>query len=138
VKVYVASSWRNGIVGAVVSALRVDGHRVYDFRENGFRWSEIDEGWKSWSPEEYIRAMDHPLAVRGFERDMRALGECDAVVLVQPCGASAHLELGWAVDHDKRTLVLLNGQEPELMYGMVDSICPTMNDVQEVLRDAAR
>jgi hypothetical protein len=33
VRVYVASSWRNGQQPAVVAALRAAGHEVYDFRE---------------------------------------------------------------------------------------------------------
>lgn len=46
-----------------------------------------------------------------------------AMVLVLPCGRSAHLELGWAVGAGKPTCILMApNQEPELMYRMVGSI----------------
>jgi hypothetical protein len=66
-KIYVASSWRNEKQPAVVSALKAQGHAVYDFRnpkdgDNGFHWSEIDPNWKSWTPEEYRTYLDHAIA----------------------------------------------------------------------------
>lgn len=110
-KIYVASSWRNPWQIGVVRLLRGRGHDVYDFRqpapeENGFHWSEIDGGWKTWNPRTYREALKHPVAEHGFKRDMDALRSCDACVLVLPCGNSAHLELGWAVGAGKRTAVL--------------------------------
>src|SRR5688572_21392889 len=110
-RIYVASSWRNGAQPAVVDALRGDGHEVYDFRnpkpgDNGFSWREIDPDWQRWSGEAYRKALEHPVARKGFASDMRALLECDACVLVLPCGRSAHLELGHAVGAGKRSAVL--------------------------------
>lgn len=110
-RIYVASSWRNPWQPGVVALLREVGHEVYDFRqpvpgEDGFRWSEIDGGWQSWEPHVYRAALKHPVAEHGFKRDVDALRGCDACVLVLPCGASAHLELGWACGAGKRTAVL--------------------------------
>lgn len=123
-----ASSWRNAVQPGVVAALRAAGHEVYDFRNpgsglHGFSWSEIDPEWRSWSAEEYAAALEHPAAVRGFGADFAAMQWADTCVLVQPCGRSAHLELGWAVGAGKRTAILqAEGQEPELMVKMVDLI----------------
>lgn len=110
-KIYVASSWRNPWQLGVVSLLRESGHDVYDFREpeegvRGFAWTDIDAGWQTWRPDAYRRALTHPIAEEGFSRDMNALRDCDACVLVLPCGSSAHLELGWAIGAGKRTAVL--------------------------------
>lgn len=110
-RIYVASSWRNPWQPGVVRLLRLLGHEVYDFREprpgeRGFSWSEVDPGWKEWSPVAYRAALDAPLSEAGFRSDMDALKACDACVLVLPCGASAHLELGWACGAGKRTAVL--------------------------------
>ena len=137
-KIYVASSWRNDEQPAVVRTLRGQGHEVYDFRnpapgQNGFAWSEIDPNWERWSTSLYREALDHPLAVDGFMWDMRALQGCDTCLLLQPCGRSAHLELGWAVGAGKKTLVLLALGEPELMYKMVDHICLSLKEVLNVL-----
>jgi len=137
-KIYVASSWRNDRQPAVVEALRDAGHDVYDFRnpepgDNGFHWSEIDPDWQSWSPERFRDCLEHPIAQDGFAKDMTALASCEVCVLVQPCGISAHLELGWAVGAGKRTAVLLADGEPELMYRMVDQMVLSIEEAVEVL-----
>lgn len=125
--VYVASSWRNPDQPAIVDAIRATGADVYDFRNPpngaGFGWEEIHPGWRQWTAAQYVAALEHPRAIEGFASDFDAMQRADAVVLVLPCGRSAHLELGWAVGAGKRTAILLNGDhEPELMVKMVDHI----------------
>ena len=61
---------------------------------------------------------------------MDALRECQACILVLPCGRSAHLELGWAVGHGKKTYVLEPEPiEPDLMYAMCDKIFVTFDEM---------
>lgn len=110
-KIYVASSWRNPWQPGVVKILRRFGHEVYDFREptpgeRGFAWSDIDEEWQDWKPDVYRKALEHPIAEHGFGRDMTALRECDACIMVMPCGNSANLELGFACGAGKKTAAL--------------------------------
>lgn len=120
--IYVASSWRNPDQPKVVELLRLNGHEVYDFRnprpgDNGFRWSDIDPAWKSWTPETYRDALSHPIAEAGFRSDFEAMQECAACVLVLPCGRSAHAEAGWFAGAGRPVHVLMYGEnEPELMY----------------------
>jgi hypothetical protein len=130
-RIYVASSWRNLYQPGVVNRLRALGHEVYDFRApyghpKGFSWSEIDPEWKTWDAVKYRQALSHPRAEEGFQNDMQALRHCDVCVLVQPCGTSAHLELGWAVGAGKRTCVYFPDvpmeREAELMVKMCDVI----------------
>ncbi len=138
-KIYVATSWRNEQQPAVVQVLRAAGHEVYDFRNprpgaKGFGWSQIDPAWQSWSAAAFRDALEHPVAAAGFAIDMHALETCDACVLVLPCGRSAHLELGQAAGAGKKTIVLLaDGCEPELMYGMCHRLCLTLEEVVEAL-----
>ena len=131
-KVYVASSWRNDRQPAVVKALKVvEKHDVYDFRHpsNGpFKWSDIDPDWENWTAAEFRNLLNHPITDMGFHQDFKALQECDACVLVMPCGRSAHLELGWAVGASKRTAILLADGEPELMYRMVDKLLLSVSE----------
>lgn len=137
-KIYVASSWRNIMQPGIVSALRSMGHEVYDFKnpredDDGLHWSEIDGGWQEWDNERYIEALNHPIAEAGFKSDFDAMQWADTFVLVQPCGRSAHLELGWAVGAGKATVMLLGEQvEPELMAKMVDHICPSLGAMLEL------
>ena len=120
-KIYVASSWRNLHQPLVVQALRELGHDVYDFRRppggSAFSWKEVDGGWQGWTTEQYREALRHPIARAGFASDMKALRECDACVLVMPCGRSANWELGFAMGEGKPGFVVqLEPAEPELMY----------------------
>ncbi|AEK07523.1 hypothetical protein SEND513_79 [Mycobacterium phage Send513] len=140
--VYVASSWRNQFQPNVVQALRAAGYAVYDFKnpngEKGFAWSDIvDDNHDSVSTTEYLDIIAHPLADKGFQRDMNALFASDIVVLVLPCERDAHLELGWAVGAGKQTHILLdNPCKASLMYKMVDFIHPTLEDLLVTLGDA--
>lgn len=106
-KIYVASSWRNEEHPVVVECLKEAGFLVYDFKgDGGFHWSDIDPCWVGWTTEAYRAALSHPLAIAGFKKDFDAMVWADTFVLVQPCGRSAHLELGWAIGRGKRTAIL--------------------------------
>lgn len=135
-RIYVASSWRNKRQPEVVRSLREAGHEVYDFRnpepgDHGFQWSAIDPDWQNWTPEQYLAALEHPIAKSGFGKDMQALDWCEVCVLVLPCGRSAHLEAGYARGSGKATLILLDEtSEPELMYKM----CWCTADINKILR----
>lgn len=141
-KVYVASSWRNNDQPGVVAALREAGHEVYDFRNpgpgrHGFAWSDIDPAWQSWTPDQFAAALSHPIAAAGFASDHAAMEWADAVVMVMPCGRSAHLELGWACGRGKLALVLQTAAaEPELMYLEAAAVCTSLDEVIWRLRTA--
>jgi hypothetical protein len=127
--VYVASSWRTPL-----QIIRAAGIDCYDFKNpegsTGFSWSEIDPDWMNWTAEQYVAALEHPAAIRGYKSDMDAMIRADTFVLVLPCGRSAHLELGWAAGQGKRTAIFTqDGQEPELMAKMCDLITPSTMDL---------
>jgi hypothetical protein len=138
-KVYVASSWRNEHQPVVVRALREAGHEVYDFRNpwgrgHGFAWAEIDPEWKQWTAKQQIDAYGHDLATHGLGADFAGMMWCDALVMVQPCGRSAALELGWAIGAGKKAIVLMaEGQEPELMLRLAHHLCLAMPEVIALL-----
>ncbi len=136
-KIYVASSWRNLLQPAIVLALRRCGHEVYDFRHpapgsTGFRWSDCETpgvNWQDWTPDEYRKALQHPVAVAGYKCDIDALKACDACVLVLPSGRSASWEFGYAMGQGKRgAVVQLEKVEPELMYREAE-IVTSMNEL---------
>lgn len=139
-RVYVAASWRTPQQPAVVAALRAAGLTVYDFRnppeQTGFGWEQINGGWQSWTPAEFVAALDHPLAVAGFRSDIEALRAAYIVVLVQPSGRSAALELGYAAGMGKRCAVLLApGQEPELMLKVAEYFTDSLPALVEWARN---
>lgn len=130
--IYVASSWRNIYQPDMVKRLREAGHEVYDFRnpkegDKGFHWGEIDPEWQSWTTAEYAAGLEHPVAQAGFKSDMDALKACDAVVLLLPCGRSAHLEAGWAAGAGKDVYIYIPKTEaPELE--LMNIMCRDITD----------
>lgn len=136
-KIYVASSWRNEYQQGVVASLREHGHDVYDFKNpapgnSGFAWRSIDPSWLSWTPEQYVKALDHPLAEGGFKCDMDALRWCDLCLMVMPCGPSASVEMGWAAGAGKKVAIYIPElREPDLMIKMADFYCTCLDTIRE-------
>lgn len=50
-------------------------------------------------------------------------------VMLQPCGCSAALELGWAIGAGKRTAALMTGQAPELMLRLADLLTTSVDEL---------
>lgn len=141
-KIYVASSWRNLLQPAIVSALREFGHEVYDFRhpkpgDDGFHWSELgNPGYKRGNlvePDVYRSMLQHPRAIEGFESDISHVRDCDAIVYVLPCGRSASFEFGFAMGQGKPGYVIaFENTEPELMFREA-TIITNMGELAEAL-----
>ena len=134
-KIYVASSWRNDLQPMVVEVLKSMGHEVYDFRNpadgnRGFSWNSIDNGWEKWTPNQYKKALEHPLAVDGFNYDFNAMKWADCCIMVLPCGRSANTEAGWMKGAGKEVFIFHpERQEPELMYKIFDGIITSFGDL---------
>ncbi len=114
-KIYVASSWNNVDQPVVVLTLRGAGHEVYDFRNN-----PVFEDWSE-SPRTLDDASEEEQSV-AFAEDMKALNWCEAVVLVNPCGISSHMELAHAIGAGKFGYILYPEKKPELMTRMAKYI----------------
>ena len=135
-KVYVASSWRNKLQPEIVNFLKNDGHEVYDFRDHGFRWEDVDPRWEYWGSKNYLKALSHPVAEKGFKRDKDALDWCEVCICVLPCGRSSHLELGYAIGKGKHSAILqVDAIEPELMNKLADHIFLNTSDLKHWLTD---
>lgn len=149
-KIYVASSWRCQYQPEAVQRLRDLGHEVYDFRgagdgwnpeqgAGGFAWSEVDPNWQSWPADvpRYLRGLEHPRAIEGYNRDMDALKKADACILVNPCGQSAHAELGFASGAGKLTAAWCPAiREPDLMLKMAAHITDSWESIEQFLQSS--
>jgi hypothetical protein len=105
--------------------------------DGGFHWSEVDPEWQIWPSDirRYLRGLEHPRAIEGFNRDMDALKLADACILVNPCGQSAHAELGWAAGAGKLTAAWCPEiREPDLMLKMAGYITSEWSGIELWLR----
>jgi hypothetical protein len=139
-KIYVASSWRNELQPAVVELCKATGHQVYDFRNPpnraGFGWEQINEDWQNWNTQQYIDALNHPIAEAGFKSDKAGMQWADIGILVLPCGRSAHTEGGWMQGIGMPVYVFSPGKhEPELMYKIFVEIISTWEGLSKKLTD---
>lgn len=137
-RIYVASSWRNELQPAVVSLARAIGHEVYDFRNPqnraGFGWEEINSNWHNWTTQEYIEALNHPLAIAGYASDKWGMIRAELGILVLPCGRSAHVEAGWMQGIGVPVYVFSpERHEPELMYKLFPAIIATWEELRTSL-----
>lgn len=139
---YVASSWRNEYFEDVLDSLEQNGVPYFNFRNNGFDWAQVNSDFKDVSVEEFKDMLKHPYAVEGFHKDMSALQQCNACLLVMPCGRSAHLELGYCIGWRKPCAIYIPKAvtvEAELMYSMVgDNIFDSMQATIEWAVEAAK
>lgn len=138
-RIYLASSWRNDAQPAAVERFRAEGHEVYDFRNpparTGFSWRQATEDRPPWSAERTREVLSLPVSQAGFNSDFDAMKWSDTIVMLQPCGRSAALELGWGCGAGKLTLVVLaDGQEPELMLKCADRLCTSLDEAADILR----
>jgi hypothetical protein len=139
-KIYVASSWKNKFQPEVVERLRALGHDVYDFKNpiegnNGFHWSNIDPNWESWTSDEYVAALSHPVAEEGFSFDFNAMKWADCCVMVLPCGRSANTEAGWMKGVGKKVFVAqFTNEQPELMYKIYDGFITSIADLENKVK----
>lgn len=137
-RIYVASSWKNAEACRDLAAtLRAWGHEVDCFCEERegryvFHWSEISETDQDLDA---ISFLADGRAHRAFREDKGWLDWCDAVVMLLPCGRSAHLEAGYAVGRGKRLVIV--GEFPrgewDVMYGFADDLV-RLNDLRSLRR----
>lgn len=136
--IYVASSWKNVHQPKIVDILRIEGHDVYDFREHGFDWGQIDADWENWTLDQYKAALEHPLAIKGYNRDLQAMMDADTCVMTLPCGNSAHIEAGWFSSWQppiKQLIIFVSEPtKPDLMYKLAKHIVSSYKEVVDILR----
>ena len=133
-RVYIASSWKQAsAVNTLAIFLEGNGMEVFAFTEGDKRPDGLDaftfgpDTWEGPLPlkqTDWINFMDNAKTERAFRADKAGLDWADTVVLLLPCGRSAHLEAGYAVGQGKELYVWgdLPPGEYETMYGFADGL----------------
>ena len=140
-KIYLASSWQNKEYEQVLNTLRLEGYETYDFKHpenkelSNFDWEKLDKEYNKWTCSDFKKALNHPEAIKAFQKDFQAMQEADFCVLLLPCGRSAHSEAGWMKGKGKKVFILdlSENPKPELMYRMYDDyLTETMELIERI------
>lgn len=130
-KIYLASSWKNkDAVLKMQTMLHDHGHKVDAFCDEStrhvFSYSELfavtDREGIDITEQNALTMVDHWRVLDAFMEDKQWIDWADVVILLLPCGKSAHLEAGYAAGRGKK-LVIVGGYdrgEFETMYGFAD------------------
>lgn len=129
-RIYIATSWKNEkLANTVASALRLDGHDVDCFCDPSsgrfiFHWRELFGCEEDRMKFDAVSFLNDDRVRRAFTEDRGWIDWSDAVVMIHPCGKSAHLEAGYAKGKGKK--LFLWGAFPkgefDVMYGFADAI----------------
>jgi len=142
-KIYLASSWKNReVVLEMAKLLRSEGYLVDAFCEEGnrisFNWNELlDEMAKEGVNIENLDAMDmmkHWRVQAAFQEDRKYLEWADVVIMLMPCGRSAHIEAGYMVGSGKKMYIVGGFEKGEfdVMYGFADGMFD-YSEIQDLL-----
>ena len=143
-KIYLASSWKRKETVRVMHDILVKrGHVVDSFcstdgKRSSFNWDELveimyKEGIDLRSANA-ISMADHWRVKEAFREDKKYIDWSDTLIMLMPCGRSAHLEAGYAAGTGKK-LYIIGGFEKgefEVMYGFADGMYE-YNDVHKLL-----
>lgn len=134
--VYLAGALKNPRIPEIGNVLRAAGLDVMD------EWitpgEHADTNWQAY---EKLRGRSYKEALRGraatnvFLFDRSYIDHCDILVLVLPAGKSGMLELGYAKGRGKRTVLFLDGQDPDrfdVMPSIADEVVHTVQKLVEV------
>lgn len=126
-KIYIATSWKMREEAMRLTRIfREDGHEVDCFCDGStgryfFPWPEVLQDKTEYDA---VTFLEDPRARRAFDEDRKHIDWCDAVVMIFPCGRSAHLEAGYAKGRGK--LFYMIGEFPpgefDVMYGFADAL----------------
>ena len=131
-RIYIASSWKNQkAVLEMADILEGSGFEVDAFCRPGtryvFYWAELVNNESDLDKYDAITFLNDPRVQRAFNEDKKWLDWADCVVMMKPCGNSAHLEAGYAKGRGKR--VYIYGDFPlgefDVMYRFADGLFRT-------------
>lgn len=136
-KIYIAGSLANPEIVKVTIALQEAGH--IPFSEWYTPGPEADVLWRDYEQSigfSYREALKRPSAVNTFQFDKRNIDDSDMMLMVLPCGKSAHLELGYIIGQGKPGHILMTS-EPEKWDVMYQFATGIHYNLQEFLDDIA-
>jgi hypothetical protein len=145
-KIYLASSWKNHqIVRNLANLIRKglpDDVECDDFTDPSqgrfvFSWTEITEDELKLNAKNFL---EDERTQKVFKEDVSRIDWADVLIMILPCGKSAHMELGYAAGKgDKEIIVFAPGGfesgEWEVMYGFAQLLTDNLSELFGYLLD---
>jgi hypothetical protein len=132
-KIYIASSWKMArAVQGMAQLLRRGGHEVDAFCEERegrtiFSFADVPNA----GSHNGITMLQEPIVQKAFQEDKKWLDWADLVLMMLPCGNSAHLEAGYAKGKNKTLFIY--GEFPlgqfDVMYGFADGLFDNLGNL---------
>ena len=132
----VLSSFRNrDIVNAFIDELRKRGYTCHNFcdepadpknpDDDPEKQQQVFESVEDFYNDEHFQKV--------FKKDLDGLKNAETVILLQPCGLSAHMEAGIAFGLGKRLLMIGPAVKPETLYLMFEERYDSAEDFLKTL-----
>lgn len=144
-KIYIASSWKNHeIVRNLANLIRKGLLDVEcdDFTDPSqgrfvFSWTEITEDEMKLNAKNFL---EDERAQKAFQEDVSRIDWADVLIMILPCGKSAHMELGYAAGKGSKEIIVFSpcGFEPgewEVMYGFAQLLTDNLSELFQYLID---
>lgn len=136
----VVSSYRNrNKVNALIDAISNHGFSCYNFCDEPSDPNNPDA-----HPEEQMKVFESTENFyedyhfqKLFKRDLEGLKNAQNVILLHPCGLSAHIEAGIAFGLGKRLIMIGKPAKPETLYLIFQERYETSEDFLSTLRKTA-
>ncbi len=152
-KIYLASSWKNKekvrelaeSLRAALGFIEVDDFTDPSLGRFVFSWDELEDEYKnipgkvvpSSSYANAIKFLEDDRAQKAFVEDVSRIDWADVLILILPCGKSAHMELGYAAANGKKIIVYapdgFKREDCEVMYGFADLLTYSLCEVSQQL-----
>src|SRR5207248_1421831 len=107
----------------------------YNYRSHGFEFMSISYSGEG-SVADARRALQHDAATAAHRRDMVALKECDAIVVLKRAGFSSGFELGFAIASGKPAFIVATGDSyrADLVDLEAVEVCGNVEELIDALR----
>lgn len=124
-KIYLAGGLVNPQIVEITKLLQEAGHTP--FSEWYTPGPEADVRWRDYELSigfSYREALKRPSAQNTFNFDKKHIDDSDVMLMILPCGKSAHMELGYMIGTGKPAHILMP-EEPErwdVMYNFATAV----------------
>lgn len=153
-KIYLASSWKNkkevrelAEQLMVLSFVEVDDFTDPSLGRYVFSWDDLEDEYKnilgkvipSSSYAQAIKFVQDERAIRAFKEDINQVRGSDVLILILPCGRSAHTEFGYAAAKGKKLIVYapdgFKTEDCEVMYNFADLMTYSLAEIYQKLKE---